>query len=180
MKTRGRKPKPVVAVNPDGSMNGWFDGIMDAMRLYHLDRTCILQSIRTGRLYKGLRWVYKEDYDLAATVMDTKRFAYERRPAAGRNLSGKFCKGCKVPQPPKPAYYTKQQRFIRCNAKRKYGYKVGNVEDQATRYHIYYDSDTRRSPRFEKHCIDNKIAVLPVMARTVEAWGQETTTTTND
>ena len=90
---RGRKPKPIVAVNPDGTMNGWFSGIMDAMTVYRLDRTSILRSIRTGKPYRGLRWVYKDDYDLAATVMDTRRFAFTPPPTVGRDRAGRFRKG---------------------------------------------------------------------------------------
>ena len=86
---RGRKPKPIVAVNPDGTMNGWFDGIMDAMTIYRLDRTSILRSIRTGKPYKGLRWVYKDDYDQVAMWQDTSKFAFT--PRYDRDLRGR-CK----------------------------------------------------------------------------------------
>lgn len=89
MAKRGRKPKAVVAVNPDGTMNGWFDGIMNAMLIYRLDRTSILRSIRTGKPYKGFRWVYKEDYDAAAMRFDTQRYSFS--PRLDRDLHG-WCK----------------------------------------------------------------------------------------
>lgn len=83
---RGRKPKPIAALNPDGTLNGWFEGIMDAMKIYHLDRTSILNSIRTGKPYKGFRWVYKQDYDEAAMWGDVSKFAFT--PRRDRDLRG--------------------------------------------------------------------------------------------
>lgn len=100
MSRRGRKPKAVVACNPDGTMNGWFDGIMSAMLIYRLDRTSILRSIRTGKPYKGLRWVYKQDYDEAAKRLDTQRFAFT--PQRDRDLRG-WCR---------PGYHWQHSRNI--------------------------------------------------------------------
>ena len=97
---RGRKPKPIAAIFPDGTLNGWFEGIMDAMKLYHLDRTSILRSIRTGKPYKGCRWVYKSDYDEAYFNGNPNRFAFT--PRKDRDLRG-WCK---------PGYHWQHSRNI--------------------------------------------------------------------
>ena len=91
MAKKGRKPKPVAAVFPDGTLNGWFNGIMDAMKLYGFDRTSILNSIRTGRPYKGCRWVYKQDYDAALLTGTTQKFAFT--PRIDRDMLGHSVKG---------------------------------------------------------------------------------------
>lgn len=89
MAKRGRLPKPVAALNPDGTINGWFEGIMDAMTIYRLDRTSILRSIRTGKPYKGFRWVYKEEYDREYMWGDISKYSFT--PRYDRDLNGR-CK----------------------------------------------------------------------------------------
>lgn len=57
----GRK-HPVVAVNPDGTVAGCFDFIKDAVALYGMDRHSITDSCRKGKICRGLRWYYEEDF----------------------------------------------------------------------------------------------------------------------
>lgn len=86
MAKRGRKGKAIVACNPDGSLNGWFEALTQAEDIYHLTRSRILKSIRTGEPYKGFRWVWKTDYDDAMKHVNTERFAF--KPRKDRNLMG--------------------------------------------------------------------------------------------
>lgn len=52
-----------MALNEDGSMAGWFESMALAKRLYGIPRDAILKYIKTGKPYKGFKWVYKEVYD---------------------------------------------------------------------------------------------------------------------
>jgi len=73
---------------------------MDAMKYYKLDRTSILRSIRTGKPYKGFRWVYKADYDKAYLYQFTEKYAFT--PPRDRDLRG-WCK---------PGYHWQHSRNV--------------------------------------------------------------------
>ncbi|WP_288776956.1 hypothetical protein [uncultured Bacteroides sp.] len=57
----GRKHS-VVAVNPDGSIAGYFEFIKDAVDKYGMDRHSITDSCKRGTICRGLRWWYEEEF----------------------------------------------------------------------------------------------------------------------
>lgn len=70
--------KSVVAVNTDGTMAGCFDSIKVAHEKYHLTRHLIVRSCRTGSLYRGLRWMFEDEYRKAWLEDRTDQLRYER------------------------------------------------------------------------------------------------------
>lgn len=70
--------KSVVAINTDGSMAGCFDSIKTAHDKYHLTRYLIVKSCRTGSLYRGLRWMFEDEYRKAWLEGRTDELRYER------------------------------------------------------------------------------------------------------
>ena len=70
--------KSIVAVNTDGTMAGCFDSIKVAHEKYHLTRHLIVRSCRTGSLYRGLRWMFEDEYRTAWLEGRTDELRYER------------------------------------------------------------------------------------------------------
>lgn len=54
--------KLIVAVNSDGTMAGYFESMYDLCRIYHLTNHHVAVSCNTGKLYRGMRWMWDADY----------------------------------------------------------------------------------------------------------------------
>ena len=53
---------PVVAINPDGSVAGYFEYVKGAASKCGITRHSITYSCRKGTICKGFRWYYEEDF----------------------------------------------------------------------------------------------------------------------
>lgn len=72
------KKRSIVAVDTDGSMAGCFDSIKALHEQYHLTKHHIVNSCKTGKLYRGVRWMYEEEYHQLWLEGRTTELAYER------------------------------------------------------------------------------------------------------
>lgn len=86
---------PVVAVNPDGTVAGYFDFIRDAAIKSGVSRHSISFSCRRGTACKGFRWYYEEDFRkiYEEQRMDELKFTPDPNHEIG---TGHFRKGHKL------------------------------------------------------------------------------------
>lgn len=89
------KKRPVVAVNPDGSIAGYFECIKDAVEKYGMDRHSITDSCRLGTICRGLRWWYEEEFREIYLRGETDKLKYTLDPNRDR-LTYHFKKGHKA------------------------------------------------------------------------------------
>lgn len=89
------KKRPVVAVNPDGSVAGYFECIKDAVDKYGMDRHSITDSCRRGTICRGLRWWYEEEFREIYLRGETDKLKYTLDPNRDR-LTYHFKKGHKA------------------------------------------------------------------------------------
>lgn len=89
------KKRPVVAVNPDGSIAGYFECIKDAVDKYGMDRHSITDSCRLGTICRGLRWWYEEEFREIYLRGETDKLKYTLDPNRDR-LTYHFKKGHKA------------------------------------------------------------------------------------
>ena len=89
------KKRPVVAVNPDGSVAGYFECIKDAVEKYGMDRHSITDSCRRGTICRGLRWWYEEEFREIYLRGETDKLKYTLDPNRDR-LTYHFKKGHKA------------------------------------------------------------------------------------
>ncbi len=84
------KKHAVVAVNPDGSVGGYFDSIKQAHDLYGMDRHSITDSCKVGSICRGFRWYYEEDF--REIYLDKDKLKYTLDPDRDR-ITYHFKKG---------------------------------------------------------------------------------------
>ena len=85
--------RAVVALHTDGSMAGWFSSMAIAYRKYKIPRDAIWKSIKTGKPYKGFKWVDKNVYDKHYRDCTLSKLAYKKNTE--RDDKGYFVKGHK-------------------------------------------------------------------------------------
>lgn len=68
----------IVAVDCDGTMAGVFDTIKTACDKYGLTAHLVRRSCKTGSLYRGIRWMYENEYHQAWLNGRTDRLRYDR------------------------------------------------------------------------------------------------------
>lgn len=90
----GRKHS-VVAVNPDGSIAGYFEFIKDAVDKYGMDRHSITDSCKRGTICRGLRWWYEEEFREIYLRGEFDKLKYTLDPNRDR-LTYHFKKGHKA------------------------------------------------------------------------------------
>ena len=90
----GRK-RSVVAVNPDGSVAGYFEFIKDAVDKYGMDRHSITDSCKRGTICRGLRWWYEEEFREIYLRGEFEKLKYTLDPNRDR-LTYHFKKGHKA------------------------------------------------------------------------------------
>lgn len=90
----GRK-RSVVAVNPDGSIAGYFEFIKDAVDKYGMDRHSITDSCKRGTICRGLRWWYEEEFREIYLRGEFEKLRYTLDPNRDR-LTYHFKKGHKA------------------------------------------------------------------------------------
>lgn len=90
----GRK-RSVVAVNPDGSIAGYFEFIKDAVDKYGMDRHSITDSCKRGTICRGLRWWYEEEFREIYLRGEFEKLKYTLDPNRDR-LTYHFKKGHKA------------------------------------------------------------------------------------
>lgn len=90
----GRK-RSVVAVNPDGSIAGYFEFIKDAVEKYGMDRHSITDSCKRGTICRGLRWWYEEEFREIYLRGEFEKLKYTLDPNRDR-LTYHFKKGHKA------------------------------------------------------------------------------------
>ena len=78
MEKKDKRFSPIVAIDADGSMCGYFDGIVYAARKYHLTAGKISEACKTGRIYYGLKWMYDEEYRKLWLEGRTHELAFKR------------------------------------------------------------------------------------------------------
>lgn len=88
------KKRSVVAVNPDGSVAGYFECIKDAVEKYGMDRHSITDSCRLGTICRGLRWWYEEEFREIYLRGELDKLKYTLDPNRDR-LTYHFKKGHK-------------------------------------------------------------------------------------
>lgn len=71
-----KRCKSIVAVKQDGSMMGCFDTIQIACDKYGLTPWLIRKACKTGSIYRGIRWLYEDDYHLLWLQGRTRTLAY--------------------------------------------------------------------------------------------------------
>lgn len=89
------KKRAVVAVNPDGSVAGYFECIKDAVDKYGMDRHSITDSCRRGTICRGLRWWYEEEFREIYLRGENDKLKYTLDPNRDR-LTYHFKKGHKA------------------------------------------------------------------------------------
>lgn len=89
------KKHAVVAVNPDGTVAGFFEYIKDAVEKYGMDRHSITDSCKRGTICRGLRWWYEEDFRDIYMSQDLDKLKYTLDPNRDR-LTYHFKKGHKA------------------------------------------------------------------------------------
>jgi hypothetical protein len=92
--TRGSK-HPVVAVNPDGTVAGYFESIKEETEKSGRSRHAISNSCRKKSICKGLQWYYEKDFRkiYEEQRMDDLKFSLNQHREKD---SGHFCKGHKL------------------------------------------------------------------------------------
>ena len=82
----------IVAINPNGTIAGWFDCINDAAAYLHANRNNIGRCLSgKQRRCHGLMWYrYTEEFK-RDHMLHPEKYRHEARP--GHNLQGKFCQG---------------------------------------------------------------------------------------
>lgn len=83
--------RAVVALNEDGSMAGWFESMALAKQKYGIPRDAIWKSIKTGKSYKGFKWVDKETFDKHYKDCTLHKLSYKRDHQ--RDSKGRWVKG---------------------------------------------------------------------------------------
>lgn len=86
---------PVVAVNPDGTVAGYFESIKKAAEKSGRERHSITNSCQRKSICKGFRWYYEKDFRkiYEGQRLDELKFS----PNQNREKdSGHFCKGHKL------------------------------------------------------------------------------------
>lgn len=59
----GGLPKvPVVAVNEKGEAVGYYESVSEAAQINGIYRRLVTESLRTGKPYKGFKWIREEEY----------------------------------------------------------------------------------------------------------------------
>lgn len=91
---RPGKKSSVVAVNPDGSIAGYFEYIQDAVDKYGMDRHSITDSCKRGTICRGLRWWYEAEFREIYLRGDIDKLKYTLDPNRDR-LTYHFKKGHK-------------------------------------------------------------------------------------
>ncbi len=86
--------RAVVALHTDGSMAGWFPSMVIAYRKYRIPRDAIWRSIKTGKPYKGFKWVDKEVFDKHYRACTLDKLAYKKN--TDRDEKGHWVKGHKT------------------------------------------------------------------------------------
>lgn len=89
------KRHSVVAVNPDGSVAGYFEFIKDAVEKYGMDRHSITDSCKRGTICRGLRWWYEEEFREIYLRGEFEKLRYTLDPNRDR-LTYHFKKGHKA------------------------------------------------------------------------------------
>lgn len=89
------KRHSVVAVNPDGSIAGYFEFIKDAVDKYGMDRHSITDSCKRGTICRGLRWWYEEEFREIYLRGEFEKLRYTLDPNRDR-LTYHFKKGHKA------------------------------------------------------------------------------------
>lgn len=89
------KRHSVVAVNPDGSVAGYFEFIKDAVEKYGMDRHSITDSCKRGTICRGLRWWYEEEFREIYLRGEFEKLKYTLDPNRDR-LTYHFKKGHKA------------------------------------------------------------------------------------
>ena len=72
------KQRSIVAVNTDGSMAGCFDSIKVAHEKYGLTRHLLTKACKTGNLYRGIKWMFEDEYRHLWEQGKTDMLKYER------------------------------------------------------------------------------------------------------
>lgn len=72
------KQRKIVAVNTDGTMMGCFDSIKVAHEKYHLTRHLLTKACKTGKLYRGIKWIFEDEYRKLWEQGKTDTLQYER------------------------------------------------------------------------------------------------------
>lgn len=89
------KKRAVVAVNPDGSVAGYFEYIKDAVAKYGMNRHSVTNSCRRGTICRGLKWFYEEDFRRIYESGEFEKLKYTLDPNRDR-MTYHFKKGHKA------------------------------------------------------------------------------------
>lgn len=113
------KKHSIVAVNPDGSVAGFFEYIKDAVDRYGMDRHSITDSCKRGTICRGLKWFYEEDYRQIYMKCEFEKLRYKLDPNRDRKTYH-FKKGHKfVGKLSEKGLQKKRERMINVAAMRK-------------------------------------------------------------
>lgn len=84
-----------MALNEDGTMAGFFESLHELVTQYRLTKSYVRTSCNTGKLYRGVRWMWNEDYKRMFLEGRIHEASY-RRPAGqkpmqrGDRIHGKY------------------------------------------------------------------------------------------
>ena len=87
--------RPVVAVNPNGTVAGFFGSIKQAASISKVDRNSITDSCLRGAICRGLRFYYEKDFRKIYEEQRLDDLKFTRNPNIDIN-TGRFVKGNKA------------------------------------------------------------------------------------
>lgn len=87
--------RPVVAVNPNGTVAGFFGSIKLAASISKVDRNSITDSCLRGAICRGLRFYYEKDFRKIYEEQRLDDLKFTRNPNIDIN-TGRFVKGNKA------------------------------------------------------------------------------------
>lgn len=85
---------PVVAVNPNGTVAGYFSSIKEAAVKSGRGRHAISLSCRKGSICKGFKWYYEKDFRKLYKEQRMDELKFSPDPNREKD-SGHYCKGHK-------------------------------------------------------------------------------------
>ena len=94
-----KKKRAIVALKCDGSMAGWFECAGDVRKVGCVPSS-VLHSLRTGKLYRCIKWMYDDDYKKYFNSGRTSELAY--------TLKEGFKHGMKSWREEKPHHFTEE------------------------------------------------------------------------
>lgn len=124
---RGKKT-PIVAINPSGSLAGYFESLTDAAKRLDVNVSTIANALTKGRLSKGVKWMYEEKFR-HLWMCHPEKLPYQIDPRIDR-FTGKMKKGCTF-RPKGAPVSAKQLAALAENRKKSslQGKPVRNVND---------------------------------------------------